>query len=278
MNLPFEWKEIVRNALLEDAFTEDITTLSVIPEDITVEAKIFSRSKGVIAGLPIAAEVFSIPPSNVVFNPLVEEGEIVSHDQAIVDLQGAARVILTRERVALNFLQHLSGIATLTRKFVKQAKSVRVVDTRKTVPNLRSLQKYAVRIGGGSNHRMNLSDMVLIKDNHIMVAGSIANAIQKVREKNHKPIEVEVKSLQEVEEAVRLKPERIMLDNMDLSTMKKALKIINNQTQVEVSGNINLKNINEISNLPVDYVSIGQLTHSAPALDISLEILKFTQT
>ncbi|MHA2060213.1 MAG: carboxylating nicotinate-nucleotide diphosphorylase [Candidatus Ranarchaeia archaeon] len=273
MTLPTDWEEIIQKALLEDKFKDDITTNAIVSEDISTTAKIFSREKGIIAGLALVKKIFTYPPSDVVFKNLVEDGDQVTLDQEIAELHGNARVIITRERVALNFLQHLSGIATYTQKFVDLANQVKILDTRKTIPTLRELQKYAVRLGGGVNHRMNLSEMILIKDNHIALAGSITNAVKKVRMQSDKPIEVETKTLDEVKEAIKLDPDRIMLDNMDVEKIEKALELIDNKIEVEVSGTVGLEDITRLAKLRIHYISIGRLTHSAPALDISLEIL-----
>ncbi len=273
MKLSVEWKRMIEEALKEDRCEYDITSSSIIPPGVKARAALFSRDKGVLAGLNLAAGVFTFPPSDIIFTPLLQDGNEVKKDQEIAYVEGSANTIITRERVALNFLQHLSGIATLTQEFVKRARNVKILDTRKTIPTLRSLQKYAVRMGGGFNHRMNLSEMVLIKDNHIAVAGNITQAIRDARKNTDKPIEVEVKSISELKEALKLKPDRIMLDNMDMNLIRQAIEIINGRTEVEISGNVSLQNIGDLADLKINYISVGRLTHSAPALDISLEIL-----
>jgi nicotinate-nucleotide pyrophosphorylase (carboxylating) len=278
MKLPVGWENTIQKALLEDRVEEDITTNAIVSDDTNTVAKIISRDDGIIAGLALVEKIFTFPPSNVDFKGLVKDGDQVSCDQEIAELHGNAKVIITRERVALNFLQHLAGIATYTRRFVEKAGNVKILDTRKTLPSLRELQKYAVRVGGGYNHRMNLSEMALIKDNHIAVAGSITKAIQKVRKHSNKQIEVETKTLDEVQEAIKLKPDRIMLDNMNVEQIEKALKIIKNQVEVEVSGTVDLNDLDKLAKLKIDYISIGRLTHSAPALDVSMEIYLHSKT
>ncbi len=207
---------------------------------------------------------------------MASDGDRVSPKQVVAWVQGSARSILTAERAALNFLQRMSGIATDTRRFVDATAGTRAVilDTRKTAPGLRLLDKWAVRVGGGENHRMGLHDMILIKDNHIAAAGSIAAAVDAVRVQNHLnlPVEVEVKSLEELQEALALNPDRIMLDNMTLDDMREAVRIADGRVKLEASGGVDLTNIAKIAATGVDYISVGALTHSPQALDISLEL------
>jgi nicotinate-nucleotide pyrophosphorylase (carboxylating) len=275
--------ELVRQALTEDLGSGDITTEALIGKDQTCAAVIRAKENGVICGLEVAAEVFRQLESRVRLIAKVREGRQVKKGQVIATLAGPARAILTGERTALNFLQHLSGIATLTRKYKLKMKNeklkikVELLDTRKTIPGLRLLEKYAVKCGGGTNHRIGLYDAVLIKDNHIKLAGGVGGAIKnvKLKMKNEgKSIEIETKTLAEVKEAVELKVDRILLDNMDVKTLRQAVAICKKAgIKTEASGGVNLKTVAAIAKTGVDYISVGALTHSAPALDISLEIL-----
>jgi len=240
-------KKIIINALKEDVGTGDITTKTIIPTKTKCDAFIFSKEKGVVCGLPIVKEVFKTLDPNVTFNEILKDGDITLPNQKIIEISGKARGILSGERVALNFLQRLSGIATYVRRFVKIANpfGVKILDTRKTTPGLRILEKYAVHIGGGVNHRFGLWDEILIKENHIELIG-LREAVKKAQ-KTKKRIEVEVRNLEEVKEALNLGVDIIMLDNMDLKTITKAIKIIGRRALVEVSGGVNLKNIKKIA-------------------------------
>lgn len=263
---------IVKRALREDIGKGDITTNLLIPKGVKTEARIIAKEKGILAGLKVARLVFKTLDKEVRFSSHLRDGDEVYPGEVIAILYGEARALLMGERTALNFLQRLSGIATLTRKFVERCKGtgVKILDTRKTTPGLRSLEKYAVRVGGGKNHRMGLYDMILIKDNHIIMTGGIDKAIKRVRGK--RKVEVEVKNLKEFREALRLKVKRIMLDNMGVREVKKAVEIAKGRMKLEVSGGINLKNVRKFAETGVDYISVGALTHSAKALDISMEI------
>ncbi len=221
--------------------------------------------------------VFNEIDEKVNFQIKLNDGDNFSPGITIATVVGAASTCLKGERIALNFLQHLSGIATLTRKFVDATKgSVKILDTRKTLPGLRIMEKYAVRAGGGYNHRFGLYDMVLIKDNHIEIAGSITKAVRKVRKRRKKIfIEVEIKTFEELNEALSLKVNRVMLDNMNVNQIKRAVEIIhqtNLNIEIELSGSMNLSNIEEFSNCGVDFISVGALTHSAPAIDIAMKL------
>ena len=267
--------EIIEMALKEDRYDEDLTTNALIPEGARARGVLYAKESGVIVGLEVARDVFCYGGSNVFFRPLVQDGDSVRSGQKIAEVEGDARVILSRERVALNFLQHLSGIATTTHRYVVKAGKTKILDTRKTTPGLRKLEKYAVRMGGGYNHRLNLAQMILIKDNHIALVGSIMEAVKRARANSDKMIEVETKTIEQVKEAVRVKPDRIMLDNMPLSEMKKAVKIIRSSSstiEIEASGGVTMEAIPKITELGLDYVSCGALTHSVKALDISLEL------
>ena len=238
---------------------------------------IFSKEDGILCGVDIAQTVFKQLDPAVDFQKQLEDGSVLSPGMTIAIVIGKAATCLTGERTALNFLQHLSGIATLTRQFVDAAKgNITILDTRKTAPGLRVMEKYAVRVGGGSNHRFGLYDMVMIKDNHIQIAGSITEAVNRVRVKKRKAfIEVEVKTLAELKEALAAKVDRLMLDNMSRNLIAQAVNTVRASTesiQIEVSGGVNLDNIADIASSGADYVSVGTLTHSAKALDIALKM------
>ncbi|MCX5750481.1 MAG: carboxylating nicotinate-nucleotide diphosphorylase [Candidatus Saganbacteria bacterium] len=279
-------QQIVKKALEEDIGLGDITTEAVVPAGKRVEAEFVVKAKGVIAGLPVAEEVFKALDPSLQFEILVNEGSHVKPGTKIALVKGKARSILTAERVALNFLQRLSGIATLTAEFMHKVrgKSVRILDTRKTTPGLRFLEKYAVAVGGGTNHRMGLSDAVLIKDNHIAAVGDLFEAVQIARRnlKATTPIEVETSNLDEVREALDIGADKILLDNMHPRMMSKAVKMVRehnhksrvtgSKVETEASGGVSLRNVRRIARTGVDAISIGALTHSPKALDISLEI------
>lgn len=271
---------IIKQALIEDIGKGDITTNSVVPKSRIIKAKIIAKENGIIAGLNIAKETFKQLNNCILFKKKVQDGNFVKKGKIIAELQGNARAILTAERVALNFLQRLSGIATLTAEFVKLAGRIKILDTRKTTPLMRKLEKYAVKVGGGVNHRFNLNDAILIKDNHIEIAGSVKEAIRKAKQ-TEKKIEVEVKNIKEVKEALNEGVDVLMLDNMSIKNIKKAIKLAKKRkgkskkkVKIEVSGGMNLKNIKKIAKTGIDMVSIGALTHSAKSLDLSLEVVK----
>lgn len=268
--------EIVERGLLEDIGTGDITTLSTIPQNAETKAVIHAKEEGVLAGVQFARRVFEYLDSNIVFVSMKEDGDFVKRGDILAEITGSARHILTGERLALNVMQRLSGIATRTWKIVQMLEPYKttLVDTRKTTPGLRILEKYAVRVGGGSNHRFGLYDGVLIKDNHIKVAGGIKNAVLMARKTapHTLKIEVEVENIQGVQEALEAKADIIMLDNMDLSSIAEAIKLIDGRAVVEVSGGITEQNVSDYAQAGVDIVSIGALTHSVKALDISLDV------
>lgn len=268
--------DVVRLALAEDVGSGDATTLATIPEDACAEAIILLKEDGVLAGAPVVNEVFAQVDKRVRIRFLLQDGSGIEKGQKIAELSGSARSILAAERTALNFLQRMSGIATLTHHFVQAVSGTkaRILDTRKTTPGLRLLEKYAVRCGGGSNHRMGLYDMIMIKDNHIAAAGSITKAVSAVRESRCQlKVEIECKNLDEVTEALNARGvDRIMLDNMSTDTMKQAVDMVAGKVELEASGGVNLGTVRDIALTGVDYISIGALTHSAKALDISLEI------
>lgn len=269
-------KEIVKRALEEDLGIGDATSESILPEDMNASAVFLVKSPGVIAGLPIVAEVWRQIDAGLRFNPLIRDGLAVTSETEIAEVSGPVKSILAGERVALNFLQHLSGIATKTAHFVKLVEGfpVKVVDTRKTTPGLRILEKYAVLQGGGYNHRFNLADAVLIKDNHIAACGSILEAVKRARTAvpHTMTIEVEVENELQVHEALEAKADIIMLDNMPPRQMAAMVKLINGRAITEASGNIDETTIKEVATAGVDIISSGAITHSVVALDISLNI------
>jgi len=270
------YRNIIRSALAEDVGSGDLTTDTIVPEDLKVKAVIVAHEAGIVSGLVVAKEVFTVFDPEIEVKQAVSEGQKIKKGTVLLKLHGSARTILTCERLALNLLQRLSGISTLTSKYVKRVKpyGVTLLDTRKTTPGLRDLEKYAVKAGGGENHRMGLFDGTLIKDNHIMIAGSIIKAVNIVREKYPgELIEVEAQNMKQVEEAVKSCVDVVMLDNMSIQDMKKAMKLINKKCRIEVSGGVDLKNIDKIAQLGVDYISVGALTHSAKSLNISMDIL-----
>ncbi|MEE8638603.1 MAG: carboxylating nicotinate-nucleotide diphosphorylase [Candidatus Margulisiibacteriota bacterium] len=271
-------RKIAREALREDIGSGDITTRSTVASSTVARGVILAKEIGVIAGLPAAREVFRQVDRRIKFVPKVKDGAKVKKGKVIAVVSGPARGILTGERVALNFLQRLSGIASLTSQFVKriQGSRVQILDTRKTTPTLRVLEKYAVKIGGGTNHRMGLYDAILIKDNHIALAGGIEKAIKKAKGKRQKAkgIEVEAKTIPQVKQAIRAGADKILLDNMNIKTLRKAAKLCKKaKVWSEASGGVNLKTVRRISKTGVNAISVGALTHSARALDISLEIV-----
>ena len=270
-------EDFILNAIREDIGSGDVTTRCAVPEDTRVIGHFIAKQNGVICGLPILEKVFGLLDSNVQVTLCATEGQVVSPGMVVAQVSGRALPVLAGERVALNFLQHLSGIATKTAQLVEMVKDtqMKIADTRKTIPGMRTLSKYAVRVGGGINHRMDLAGGVLIKDNHIRAAGGIIPAIVAAR--HTAPItlriEVETESLQQVEEALQAGADIIMLDNMDLETMRKAVKTINGRAMTEASGNMDQKNLREVAATGVDFVSIGGLTNNIQPLDISLKFI-----
>lgn len=272
----FHIEEIVKKALLEDMNNGDITTDNLIDEESISEAEIVVKEDGVIAGLEVVETAFKFLDDNIEIQRLVNDGDEANKGTVIVKLKGKTRAILSAERTALNLIQRMSGIATQTSLYTKRIEKydVKLVDTRKTTPGLRALEKYAVRMGGGYNHRFNLSDAVMIKDNHIKAAGGIKEAISTLREKigHTVKVEVEVETLTELKEAIEAKADIVMLDNMSIEDMKKAVEINEGRVILEASGNITLDNIEEVAKTGVDVISSGALTHSVKALDISLKL------
>lgn len=274
--ITLEIEKIIQNALDEDLGSGDVTTDWIIPKETRLTGTLVAKAEGIIAGLEIFTAAFRMLDENIQIDQMVNDGDEVSKGKLIARVDGAGRAILSAERVALNFLQRMSGIATYTNKLVKAVEGTKAVilDTRKTAPGLRMLDKMAVRIGGGKNHRIGLYDMVLIKDNHISAAGGISEAVAKIKSKNKAGllIEVEVKNRSELKEAINVKADRILLDNMSLETIRDAVKITGGLIPLEASGNVTEENIREIASTGVDYISSGMLTHSVKALDISFLI------
>lgn len=269
--------KLVRAALREDIGPGDATTNALVPAAAQGRASIVAKQDGVIAGLPLAALAFRLTDRRTRFRALVRDGAQVPAGTAIARITGSLRGLLTAERTALNFLQRLSGIATLTRFFVTFGRpyGVTILDTRKTTPGLRAIEKYAVRMGKGKNHRFGLFDMVLIKDNHIAAVGSIRKAVAAARKKHPKlQLEVECQSMRQVREAVAAKPDIIMLDNLPTATMRTAIRLIRKHRtiRIELSGGVSARTIKALAALRPDVISVGALTHSAPALDLSLDI------
>jgi nicotinate-nucleotide pyrophosphorylase len=282
-------KKIIALSLLEDRALNDITSDLTIPKNTLVTFEINAREEIIFCGAEIISEVFlqlkkstKFKNSKLDLKILVKDGAKLSAKKTIARGHGDAKLIFAGERVILNLIQHLSGVATLTKKFVEALgnKKIKILDTRKTIPTLRALQKYAVKIGGGKNHRMNLSDLILVKDNHIAAAGGIKNAIEKIKNRqpstdNRQPIEVECDNFKQVAEAVSTSPDIIMLDNMRPAEIKKCAALIRKKStkiKIEISGGVNLDNIKSFSHLNIDFISSGYLTHSARAVDIGLDV------
>lgn len=263
-------------ASTNDLSQYDLTSTATLPADQKMVGKVFTRKSGVIAGLPLMASVFMIVDPQIEITYEVSDGARVERGHNIAWATGRGRSLLSAERTAINFLGRLSGIATLTRTFVEAVSHTNaiILDTRKTAPGYRLLDKYAVRMGGGENHRMGLYDIVLIKNNHIDGAGGIQPAVEHVREQHGDRylIEVEVRTLDELKEALSVTPSRIMLDNMDLETMRQAVELSNSSVPLEASGNVTIDTVVSIAETGVDYISVGSLTHSAPVLDISMHV------
>jgi nicotinate-nucleotide pyrophosphorylase (carboxylating) len=276
MNLPSDILESIRHALAEDIGPGDATTNSIVPAGATMRGQIIAKQDGIIAGLDVAQAVYQEVDPEVDFRAQVDEGARVTRGQVLALVSGRTRSLLTAERTTLNFLGRMSGIATLTREFVDAVSGTRAVilDTRKTAPGLRAVDKLAVQRGGGQNHRVGLYDMVLIKDNHIDFAGSITAAVERAR--TGAPaleIEVEARTLNHVREALGLGVERILLDNMTPERMAEAVRITAGRAKLEASGNVTLETVRRIAETGVDYISVGALTHSAKALDVSFDYL-----
>jgi nicotinate-nucleotide pyrophosphorylase (carboxylating) len=271
--------DLISRGFDEDIQTGDATTNAIIDEEASATAVWKTKDEGIIAGLEIAEKVFTKLDRELRWEPHVENGDKVQEGAEIISMQGNARAILTAERMALNIAQRMSGIATQTRQFVDKLEDLdtQILDTRKTAPGLRLLDKYAVKAGAGKNHRMGLYDLAMIKDNHIVAAGSIARAVQQVQ-KCYPALDVEVEAatLQQVQEALSADADIIMLDNMSLSEMKEAVKLVAGRAKTEASGNVSLPNVRNIAETGVDFISVGALTHSVKAFDISQTLQQLT--
>lgn len=268
--------DAIRRALAEDIGPGDVTTNSIVPPDATMRGRIIAKQDGVVAGLDVAQTVYRMVDERITFTALVAESERVTNRQTLALVSGPARGLLTAERTALNFLGRMSGIATLTRQFVDAVAGTgaTILDTRKTAPGLRMVDKLAVQRGGGRNHRIGLYDLVLIKDNHIDFAGSLRAAVERAREHApHLEIEVEARTLDDVREALDLGVQRIMLDNMTPAMMAEAVRLVAGRARLEASGNVALDTIRRIAETGVDDISIGALTHSARVFDVSFDYL-----
>ena len=264
---------IIRRALEEDVGSGDVTTEAVVPSDARARAKLVAKADGVIAGLPVAQRVFEMLDA-IAWDAVVQDGARTALGTRLAEAHGGARSVLTGERVALNFLTHLSGIATLTREYVDACAGTEsmILCTRKTLPGLRPLERYAVEVGGGALHRFGLYDAVLIKDNHLAIAGGVGEAVRRAREHTDLGIEVEVDTLVQLEEALDAGADRILLDNPDAEMVKHAVDLVAGRVPLEVSGGMTVDMVREIAGLGPLLISVGRITHSAPALDISLEV------
>lgn len=269
--------EHIRRTIKEDITSEDITTMAIMKEPRQGEVQLICKEEGVLAGLDVFRRTFELL-GEIEMQTDYKDGDCIKKGEIIAYIRGDIRILLSGERTALNYLQRMSGIASLTRELVAELNGTKTIllDTRKTTPGMRLFEKYAVKIGGASNHRFNLTDGILIKDNHISVAGSIMAAVKACR--SYAPfvrkVEVEVENLEMVKEAIQAGADIIMLDNMDLDMMKKAVELINSRAQTECSGNVNKERLKAIADVGVDYISCGALTHSAPILDFSLKHLR----
>ncbi|MEO0079132.1 MAG: carboxylating nicotinate-nucleotide diphosphorylase [candidate division WOR-3 bacterium] len=265
--------QLIKAALAEDIGKGDITSQLLIPARQQAVGHIRARAPGVLAGIRVCEQVFRTVDPRTRFWARLQDGSRFRKGTVLAVVAGRARSLLAAERTALNFLQHLSGIATLTWKFVRAIRGTRAVllDTRKTTPGLRRLEKYAVRCGGGKNHRQGLYDQILIKDNHIVAAGSLAEALHRVA---GRPFEVEVRNLAELRTALAAGARRIMLDNMSLAQMRRAVELVSGRAELEASGGINLKRVRAVALTGVDYISVGTITHSAPAVDIAFDLVR----
>ena len=277
MHIPFSVTNMLRLALEEDLGNGDLTTTLLVPEEQESRALLIAKGNFIVAGMPFVREVFALAGTVTEFTIFCDEGGKVKKGEIIAKLNGNTRTLLSHERVALNILQRLSGIATLANAFVNEVKGMgaMIMDTRKTTPGLRFMEKYAVRVAGGGNHRFGLYDGILIKDNHIVAAGSITSAVRDARKAHHLlRIEVEVENLNDLMEALAAGADVVMLDNMSLTDMKEAVKRAQGKVIIEASGNITIDNVRAVAETGVDLISSGAITHSAPAADISMKIVR----
>jgi len=271
---PALYREVVRRALAEDLGWGDVTTDAIVSADDRARGQLLSKCDCVIAGLDVAAEAFTQLDPGCAFDRKCKDGDRCKAGDIVAEVRGQAAAMLTAERTALNFLQRLSGIATLTRRFVDATGGkITILDTRKTTPTLRALEKYAVRAGAGTNHRAGLDDGILIKDNHIRIAGGIREAVKRMKEANAEmPIEVEAQTLEQVDEAIAAGADVILVDNLSLDQTREAVSRVRGRAKVELSGGVTLERLPDLAKTGADYVSIGALTHSAPAVDLSFEL------
>ena len=269
-------EQLIRCALEEDIGGGDITTLSTVPRDALGKGLFRAKRDGVVAGLILIEKIFSFLDADVAVRCLSRDGDAVKQGTVVAEAEGTIRALLMGERTALNFLQRLSGTATLTRRYVDAVKDFpcKIIDTRKTTPGFRTLEKYAVRMGGGTNHRLGLYDAALVKDNHIVAAGSIAGAVAEVRRQAPfmTKVEVECSTLAQVREALEARADVIMLDNVNPKEMSEAVRVINKRAWVEASGGITIETLREVAATGVDFISVGALTHSAPSLDFNMKV------
>ncbi len=275
--LPTGILDTIQRALAEDIGAGDATTLSIVPPDATMRGQIIAKQDGIIAGLDVARAAYELLDSAVEFSPQLADGSRVTRAGVLALVSGRTSSLLTAERTALNFLGRMSGIATLTRQFVDAVAGTRAVilDTRKTAPGLRAVDKLAVKLGGGGNHRIGLYDMILIKDNHIDYAGGIEEAVRRAKAaRSGLPIEVEARTMNDVRVALSLGVERILLDNMSVEMMAEAVRLTNGRAKLEASGNVTLETVRAIAETGVDFISVGALTHSAKVFDVSFDYLK----
>lgn len=276
LEIPAHIREFINAALKEDVGCGDVTTSLTVPEGLCSNGRFIAKADFVVAGLTVAREVFTSVDESMDFRIMAEEGAFVNKGGVIAIIRGNTRNILICERVALNILQRMCGVATLTREFVKKIEGLntKILDTRKTTPGMRFLEKYSVRMGGGENHRFGLYDGILIKDNHIAAAGGVKEALRLVKEARRlMKVEIETSNLDQVREALDAGVDIIMLDNMPVETISEAVKIVAGRAAIEASGNVSLDNVRAIAETGVDFISIGALTHSAPAADISMKLV-----
>ena len=271
---PALYREVVRRALAEDLGWGDVTTEAIVPAELRARGIVLAKSSCVIAGLDVAAETFAQLDPGCAFDRKRKDGDRCAPGDIVAELRGQAAAMLTAERTALNFLQRLSGIATLTRRFVDASGgTITVLDTRKTTPTLRALEKYAVLAGGGTNHRAGLDDGVLVKDNHVRLAGGVKEAVKRMKDASPEmPIEVEAQSLEQVDEAIAAGADIILVDNLSIDAIREAVRRIGGRAKVEISGGVTLDRLPELAATGATYVSVGALTHSAPAADLSFEL------
>lgn len=265
----------IKEFLAEDMGQGDVTTDSIVPDDHISQAVIIAKEESVIAGHTAAREVFEVLDADIWYEEIVRDGETAGKGEAVSRMTAKTRAILSGERVALNLFQRMSGIATATRRFVDavEGTGAKILDTRKTTPGLRAMEKYAVRMGGGHNHRFDLAEMALVKENHITAAGSIREAVKKIRSLSRVSIEVEVKDMDELKQALEEEVDRIMLDNWNIEDTRRAVSLVNGTVPIEASGNMAVERVRDVARTGVDFISVGSITHSFTSADLSLLII-----